>query len=110
MARTTRVRRSRPAIESSTAKARSGWPENISTAAWAATSSSTRGPEVRTAKASALMASAISGWHKPQLGILGPGDRQAQGHLLPAGEHLAEPEDPLGCVEGAQLVQRLTQE
>ena len=52
------------------ASARPGWPENVSTEASSATSSSASGDEVMTARAAALMASASSGWHKPHWAFL----------------------------------------
>jgi hypothetical protein len=44
------------------------------------------------------------------LGVLGPGDRQAERDVLAAGELLAACEDLLGGVEGPELIQRLTQQ
>ena len=70
MARTTRVRRLVPSIRSSTASARSGCPEKVSTEASSAASCSASGGEVMTARAAALMASAASGWHRPHWAFL----------------------------------------
>jgi hypothetical protein len=38
------------------------------------------------------------------VGVLSPGDRQAQGDILAAGQPLAECEYPFGLVEDAELV------
>ncbi len=83
MARMTRVRWSLPAMRSSTASARSGWPENIKMAASSATSSSASGGEVMTATAAALMVSAVSGWPRPQCAFLAlvTASRNATGSL-----------------------------
>ena len=70
MARTTRVRRSRPVMPSSTARARSGRPENVKMEASSATSSSASGGEVTAVRAPALMASAASGRHRPHWAFL----------------------------------------
>ena len=54
----------------STPRARSGSPENVKTDASSATNSSTSGPEVTTARAAVLIASAASGWHNPHWAFL----------------------------------------
>ena len=75
-----------------------------------ATSSSASGAEVTTAAARGVDGQRHAGLAQAPVGVLGPGDRQAQRDLLAGGQLLAAGEDPLGGLEVAELVQRLAEE